>query len=268
MTAAAYMTSPARRGRLAKTLAAARYEYLMQVRRPAVWLVVVALIALRCSRPWPPGIGSGTVLSTLVGDWAMNFTMLAPIGVGVVLADRARRETRLGLDDLLGSTPTGLGPRWWGKALGATTATITPVLCCWMILLGYLVTQRGAAVIPLGIEAFAVVILPGLIFVSAFSLAVPNLIGAPLYRLGLIGYWFWGNMVGPGYGIPTPAGTPFEAIGEYPSGTWFHGAMFVAADRGISADAARACLSIAFLFVAAVAVLAITHVMLARRKQT
>jgi hypothetical protein len=62
----------------------------------------------------------------------MNFTMLCPIGVGVVLADRARREARLDLDDLLGSTATGIGPRWWAKAIGVTAATITPVAADWL----------------------------------------------------------------------------------------------------------------------------------------
>ncbi|TJZ97408.1 hypothetical protein [Actinacidiphila oryziradicis] len=256
------------RGWWAKTAGAARYEYLMQVRRPAVWLVVVGLIALRSSAPWPPELGSVTVHSTLVAEWAMNFTMLCPIGVGAVLADRARREACLGLCDLLGSTPAGIGPRWWGKAIGATAATITPVALCWAALLAYLAAQHGASVLPVGIEVFAAVILPGLIFISACSLTIPFLIGAPLYRLGLVGYWFWGNMVGPRYGIPTPAGTPFEAIGEYPVGAWFHGHMFDAADRGVHADTANATVSIAFLLISALVVLVVTHLVLNRRSQS
>jgi len=248
-----------------RMLGAARYEYLMQVRRPAVWLVVLALTGLRASRPWPASLSiSGTALRPLVGDWAIDFMMLAPIGVGVVLADRGRRESQLGLGDLLGSVPNGPGSRWWGKAAGATAATLTPVACAWAVLLGYLATQRGAAVIPAGIAAFAAVILPGMLFVAAMSLAVPLLIGAPLYRLGLIGYWFWGNLVGPRYGIPTLSGTPLEAIGEYPSGAWFGGQMFDAADKGIHATTADAALSIAVLLAAALAALAITHLVLSK----
>lgn len=44
-------TSAARHRWQEKTLGAARYEYLMQARRPAVWLVVLALIGLRALRP-------------------------------------------------------------------------------------------------------------------------------------------------------------------------------------------------------------------------
>jgi hypothetical protein len=261
--------APAARHRWpAKVLGAARYEYLMQVRRPAVWLVVLALIGLRMYHPWPLLSYSGTALHPLVGDLAFNFMMLGPIGVGVVLADRGLRESRLGLGDLLGSAPTGPGPRWWGKAIGATAATLTPVACAWAVLLVYLATVRGAGVIPLGIASFAAVILPGMLFVAAASLAIPQLIGAPLYRLGLIGYWFWGNMAGaPRYGIPTLAGTPFEAIGEYQNGYWFGGQMFDAADRGIPANGGDAVLSIAVLLAVSLAILALTHLVLAKRAE-
>ncbi|GAA1966211.1 hypothetical protein GCM10009838_24860 [Catenulispora subtropica] len=237
----------------------------MQVRRPAVWLVVVALIALRCSAPLPVNIGSITDHATLVSDWAGDFMELGPIGVGAVLADRVRREARLDLDDLLAATPSGIGPRLWGKAVGAGGATITPFALCWAALLGYLSTKHGAGVIPVGVEVFAAVILPGLVFVTAFSLTVPFLTGAALFRLGLFGYWIWGNMVGPDYGIPTPAGTPFEAIGEYPTGAWFHGFMFDARERGWNATTADAVISIAFLLLTALAALATTQFVLTRR---
>jgi hypothetical protein len=252
-------------GRWAKTRAAARYEYLMQVRRPAVWVVVIGLIALRLYSPWPVNLGSITDHTKLVGSWTYDFTMLGPIGVGAVLADRIRRESRLELSDLLTSMPTGIGPRLWGKAIGASAATITPFALCWAALLGYLTAQHGAGVIPVGIAAFVVIILPGLIFISAFSLTVPLLIGAPLYRLGLFGYWVWGNMVGPDYGIPTPAGTPFEAIGEYPAGAWFHSVTWTARERGVGTTGADAVISIAFLLLAALAALATTHYVLNRR---
>ncbi|WP_042397310.1 hypothetical protein [Streptacidiphilus carbonis] len=267
MTAVLERTAPptAAQGRLAKTVAAARYEYLMQVRRPAVWLVVLALITLRCASPFPPGFTSTTDHATLVADWAFNFIMLCPIGVGAVLADRARREARLELNDLLTSTPTSIGPRLWGKAIGAGAATITPVAVAWVGLLGYLTAQRGAGVIPVGLAAFAAIILPALLFVAAYSVTIPYLTGPALYRLGLFGYWIWGNMVGPRYGIPTPAGTPFEPIGEYPSGAWFHGVMFDAKQRGVHATGGEAVLSISFLLLAALAALAITHYVLSRR---
>ncbi|MCC9310825.1 hypothetical protein LN042_27775 [Kitasatospora sp. RB6PN24] len=249
----------------AKTVAAARYEYLMQVRRPAVWVVVLALIGLRCTSPYPDFDDSTTALPKLVADWAGNFIMLCPIGVGAVLADRVRREARLGLNDLLTSTPTGIGPRLWGKAIGAGAATTTPVAVAWVVLLGYLTARRGAGAIPVGLAAFAAILLPGLVFVVACSVTVPYLTGPVPYRIGLFGYWFWGNMLGPRFGILTPAGTPFEANGEYPAGAWFHGMLFDARQRGIVPTGVEAVLSVAFLLLMALAALVITQLVLTRR---
>lgn len=243
---------------------AARYEYLMQVRRPAIWIVAILLIA--AAAEGPGHMSAHASLGDLTASWAVTFNLFAPLGVGVLLADRGRRDTRLGLDDLLDATPAGLGPRWWGKALGASAATITPIACCWIVLLIDLATSHGIAVIPVGLLAFAAVALPGLCFVAACSLTIPLLIGPALFRVGFIGYWFWGNLLNTNrLPIPTVAGTPFEAIGEYASGGWFGGKTFEAPNRGVHLDSALAAWNVAFLIVAALAVLTATHFMLTRR---
>ena len=95
--------------------------------------------------------------------------------------------------------------------------------------------------IPLGVRTFGSALARPSLRFSAFSLAVTLLIGAPLYRLAFIGYWLWGNLVGPQYGIPT-LWNPFDAIGEYPVGAWFHGHMFDAADRHVHASTGDALL--------------------------
>ncbi|MFF2146554.1 hypothetical protein [Kitasatospora sp. NPDC058190] len=60
-------------------------------------------------------------------------------------------------------------------------------------------------------------------------------------------------------------GTPFEAIGEYPAGAWFHGVMFDARQRGITPTGGEAVLSIAFLLLMALAALVMTQLVLTRR---
>lgn len=265
------MTAAATRELLPRPLSgavrgAARYEYLMQVRRPAVWIVAVVLIAAAAAGPGR--LSAHASLGDLTASWAVTFNLFAPLGVGILLADRGRRDSRLGLDDLLDAAPAGCGPRWWGKALGAGAATVTPILCCWMVLLLDLARSHGLAVVPVGLLAFAAVALPGLCFVAACSLAIPLLIGPTLYRAGFIGYWFWGNLLNTKrLPIPTVAGTPFEAIGEYASGGWFAGKTFEAPNRGIHPDSVLAAVNVAFLVAAAVVVLAVTHFVLTRRRQ-
>lgn len=252
----------------AGVLGAARYEYRMQASRPAVWVVELALLAIVFVGAGPSSplhLGAHTPLADLAGSWALMLNFLTPIGVGVLLADRGRREHRLGLDDLLGATPTSPASRWWGKALGATAAAVTPVACAWVVMLAVLVAHRGPGVIPFAIAAFGAVILPGLIFVAAFSLALPLLIGPALYRMGLVGYWFWGNLLSPVHHIPTLAGTVFEPIGEYASAGWFGTHTLIAGQRGIHPDTALAALNVALLLAASLAVLASAQALYARR---
>ena len=116
---------------------------------------------------------------------------------------------------------------------------------------------------PLGLAAFAAVILPGLIFVSAFALSVPLLTGAPLFRVGFTGYWFWGNLTPPNF-VPTLAGTPFEPVGEYASGGWFGGRLIQALARGVHPGPGQAAVSVAVVLTAALIALAVPR-LVARR---
>jgi hypothetical protein len=121
---------------------------------------------------------------------------------------------------------------------------------------GHLTARHGPGALPLGLAAFAAVTLPGLIFVASFSLSVPLLTGAPLYRILFAGYWFWGNLTPPDF-VPTLAGTPFEPVGEYASGGWFGGHLVQAVARGIHPSAGQAAVSVAAVLAAALIALAV-----------
>jgi hypothetical protein len=253
-------------GWLPTMLASARFEFRMQVRRVAVWVVQLGLIGLVLSTAGPEGplqLRPGTPLPAVMATWALAVSMITPLGTGLLLADRGRRERRLGVDDLLDATPAGPGGRWWGEAIGATAATITPVACGWVALTGYLAARYGPAAVPPGLAAFAAVTLPGLVFVAAFALSVPLLTGAPLFRVGFTGYWFWGNLTPPNF-VPTPAGTPFEPVGEYASGGWFGGHLIQALARGVHPGPGQAAVSVAVVLTAALIALAVPR-LVARR---
>jgi hypothetical protein len=246
-------------GRLRTVAAVARFEFLMQVRRVAVWVVQLGLIGLVLLTAGPAGplqLRPGAPLPAVMATWALALSMITPLGTGLLLADRGRRERRLGVEGLLDATPAGPGARWWGKAIGATAATITPVACGWIALTGYLAAGHGLAAVPLGLAAFAAVTLPGLVFVAAFALSVPLLIGSPLFRVGFTGYWFWGNLTPPNF-VPTPAGTPFEPVGEYASGGWFGGHLIQALARHVHPGPGQAALSVAVVLIGALLALAI-----------
>jgi hypothetical protein len=206
---------------------ATRYEFRMQWRRRAVWvtLTLFSLLAFTgLSNPWdyPPE----TPLREVVARWALVVQSFMPIAVGVLLADRLPRDRRTHVDELLRALPAPSGGRLLGKYLGGTLGTLPPLLLVYAAGLGYLAVDRGASqlmpLIALGLAAFAAINLPGLLFVGAFSVACPAVLWVPLYQFLFVGYWFWGNLLGPdALPIPTLSGTWLTPIGQYPIAGFF-----------------------------------------------
>ncbi|MFL5653431.1 MAG: hypothetical protein ACJ8CB_04530 [Ktedonobacteraceae bacterium] len=75
--------------------------------------------------------------------------------------------------------------------------------------------------IPLALETFAAIVLPGILFIAAFSIACPAILWVPLYQFLYVGYWFWGNWLSPRFGIPTLSNTILTPGGGYISAGFF-----------------------------------------------
>lgn len=192
---------------------AARHEFLMQAQRKAMWPLVGGLALLPVIIPASYLSDRRFPLAAAVGQQALNLNTLAPVAVGVLLADRVIRDRRLRVDELLDSLPAPHGPRLWGKYLGVVGATALPLLLAWTVAIGQLLVLRhDAAVIPLAIGAFAAIVVPGILIVAAGALAFALWLGAPLFRVLFVGYWFWGNAI-PTQAIPTLAETWLTPIG-------------------------------------------------------
>src|SRR5579884_3714833 len=153
---------------------ALRYEFGMQLRRRAVW-VVLALCAALVLPLWVIWVSSdlhGSFSaethaylppdpSDAILTWAMFFTWLIPVGVGLVLADRLARDRITHVSEVLDTLPGSLGARLLGKYLGAVLATLVPVAVIYALVVGYVVVQVPRAdELPLAIAAFAAVVLP------------------------------------------------------------------------------------------------------------
>lgn len=229
------------------------YEFRMQLRRRAVWIAptVLALLTLVFTR-WDP---SATAPEAIV-RWAQDVQTLLPIGLGVLLADRLPRDRRLKVGELLETTPANGGGRLIGKFLGATLATVVPILAIYAVGVGGVLGERREwEGIPLALAAFAAVNLPGLLFVGAFSIAVPALVWVPLYQFLFIGYWFWGNALPQDQGIPTLNGTLLTPIGDQAAGLF--GVAGLSLLRPVPPW--QGALSIALLLASATAALAAGH---------
>jgi hypothetical protein len=211
--------------------ASLRYEFRMQVRKRSVWivpaltLVLFVLIGGSLLRDlFDPNERPPEARMAVVG-LAVQIHALLSIGFGCLLADRLIRDDRLRVAPILDATPAGPGTRLLGKYLGAGAATAVPIVVVYFgFTAAYAVHTGAPGAFGWALAACGVVILPGLLFVAAFALAVPLVMPAPLFRVLFVGYWLWGNVVGPDM-MPTLARTLIHPLGGYPLAALldFHG---------------------------------------------
>ena len=201
------------------------YEFRMQFRRLALWitfLCIALLFLLRGGFHFFLVFALNQPLLPLVAEWARSLNFLLPIAVGVLLADRLARDRRTKVDEVFTSMPGALSIRLAGKYVGSTLATLIPVFLIYSIGVGSILYQtHNVMTIPYALEAFATISLPGILFVSAFSIACPFLLWVPLYQFLFVGYWFWGNILSPGNGIPTLSATILTPVGGYMASGFF-----------------------------------------------
>jgi len=198
------------------------YEFKMQIRRRSLWIAYIGIAALlfrtmlnEIIHPQFFGL-TNAPLNTLVAALVFSTNLLLPIPLGVFLADRLPRDRRTRVDELFTSMPGALRTRIVGKYLGSTLATIIPMFVCYILLIGFLLYQTHDLLsIPLVAADFVLIVLPGLLFVAAFSIACPAILWVPLYQFLFVGYWFWGNALSPRTGIPTLSQTILTPIGTY-----------------------------------------------------
>ena len=212
-----------------------RYEFRMQVRRPVLWLVFLgfALLDLRAimsdlyDDPMFRTIYMHMSTFQLAATVTSLTNWLPPLGVGILLADRLVRDRRTRVDELLTTLPGTLRMRLLGKYLGVTCASLVPAFLLFLVMVGVTVWATGnVLLIPACLLCYMAIVLPGMLFVAAFSLACPVVIWSPLYQFLFFGYWFWGNMLSPHVGVPTLNGTILTPIGSVIANSFFSTGRF------------------------------------------
>lgn len=196
-------------------------EFRMQIRRRALWLAF-GFLAL-CTVPFVGGLPDllrlaphASVLAALC-RWSVLVNFLLLLGVAFFMADRLPRDRRTRVEELFATVADGLGARLTGKYLGSLGAALIPVTLWYGVGVGALAWHtQDAAAFAWGLVTYGALILPGSLFVGAFSLVFPALLGVPLYQLLFVGYWVWGNAFPPypHFPIPTLSGTILTPVGS------------------------------------------------------
>jgi hypothetical protein len=202
-----------------------RCEFRMQIRRPSLWItfaVFTGLLVLLFNqgpvvniRSYFVGLVAHEPLSKALANWCFNMMTYLPICVGALLANRLPRDRRTKVDELFTAMPTTLRTRLIGKFLGSTLATTLPMFVVYMAGVSYIAAlAHNPLALLLAVETFAVIALPGVLFVGAFSVTVPALLWVPLYQFLFICYWFW-NTLWFHADLPSLARTLLSPIGLY-----------------------------------------------------
>ncbi|HXR66764.1 MAG TPA: hypothetical protein VN729_12605 [Ktedonobacteraceae bacterium] len=189
---------------LSTLLGVARYEFRMQVKRPGIWITfaVVTFYIIFIAMGGPGEVSKDIKeniahlpLLIYMADFTYSVNQYLPIFFGCLLADRLVRDRRLKTEEIMNTTGASVGTRLLGKYFGNLCATIVPMLAVYAIVLCYIVyVAQNLMAIPMFLLTFVTIALPGLLFVTAFSLACPLFMPVSLYMFLYVGYWVWGNM--------------------------------------------------------------------------
>ena len=212
-------------------IGAIRYEFAMQIRRPSLWIglgLLAALIYFAGLRAVLDDPLRGKVLTHHddILYWTWSSMGLFTVGAGLLLADRFQRDRRTRVDEVLRTATAPISSRFVGKYLGATLATLVPIAVFYFGGVVYIAARWGDfGALPFSLATFALMGVPPILFVGAFSVACTTVLWQPLYMFLYVGWWFWANL-GSGTAIPMISSTylapeePYVAQGIFHFGTY------------------------------------------------
>ncbi len=245
-------------------LGALKYEFRMQARRKSVWIVTLLgslIVVTGLKNPW--NAAADAPIEVTIANWAVVCNAFLPIIFGVLLADRLPRDRRLRMPELFDSLPASPGARLFGKYLGSAIASTIPIFLVYAMGIIYVLNRwHDPKAILYALAAFAAINIPGLLFVAAFSISVPAILWMPLYQFLFVGYWFWGNLLSPSYGIPTLSTTVLTPLG----GNAASGFFGIESIIGQSESAWQGVASIIVLLACAAVALVMAHTYLSWRR--
>ncbi|MGH2501088.1 MAG: hypothetical protein ACRDID_01095 [Ktedonobacterales bacterium] len=207
--------------------AATRAELVMQWRRWGFWLtfgcVTAALLLLTAQAATfllhPPATSmyarAGYTRSELNNLITLNTTMYAAMFFGLVVAllvvDRLKRDQRVGMAEVQGSTPQGAIRYALGKCFGNYLATLLPTALAY-VLCALLAIALGWPILllPKFLLAFVLVFVPSSAAAVTLTLLLSSVAPVRIVQVGFTLLWFEFNLGlgwrALGYSILNPSG--------------------------------------------------------------
>lgn len=199
-----------------------RYEFFMSIQRKS-FLVIAILFSIFYVFLWlDTGIeidltsNLNQVLLSEAGQTIFFMNLFFPVVVGILSADRAVRDKKLGVREILRSSGVNNVIYVLGKYFGVVFSMLSVELLIAFIISTFLVLFNAWPVVFIAYNLLAVITLsaPGLFFIIAFSIACPLIMPLRVYQILFTAYWFWGNYLSPSIML-TISDTLLNASGKY-----------------------------------------------------
>ena len=252
-----------------------RHEIGMSLRRKGLWIAYGLLFIFHTVLLFsPPPIGEmvrGEVIARrqvwqVAGQFLLACNVFFPVVVGILSADRVRRDFQLGLRELQDSTPLSRHVYVPAKYLGALVSALLP-LFLWAMGIAAFLTLIGKAHASMLVAvpvAFLAITVPAFAFVVAFSLACPMVMPLSIYQILFTGYWFWANFIPPKL-FPTLNGTLLTPSGTFAQEGFFGGQVSRALTGAARHSPADAVANLVVLGLCSAAALALLDLYLGHR---
>ncbi|HEY7022499.1 MAG TPA: hypothetical protein VH349_15385 [Ktedonobacterales bacterium] len=206
------LAQPQRPGQWPAFGAVLRYEFLMQIRRVAFWIIfavgaIVPVIQFFNPQNFTHDANLAISQHSVVIIEITDIAGLVALATGVLLAGRVQRDRSLRVEEILKSARPTPMTRLFGKYAGATLASFIPAALLTALGTSVLVARyQDPNVIPLALAVAALTIIPATLFVGSFAIACGTFMWAPLFQFLFLGYWLW-EQLDPKGSIPTLNGT-------------------------------------------------------------
>jgi hypothetical protein len=236
------------------------YEFRMSIQRKGILIITILFSAfyiyiwLNMGGNFEVKEGIQNPLFAEAGQTIFGMNLFFPVVAGISAADRAVRDFKLGVRELLRATHLKNSTYILGKYFGVTLSflTIEMIVISLVSITAVLFLQWPAAFILYGLLSVLLISAPGLFFIMAFSLACPLVMPLRVYQILFTGYWYWGNFINPTV-MFTISDTVLNASGEFPM-TAFLGVLVSVDSPSVSTT--KAIANIAVLLLCAALVLA------------
>lgn len=202
-----------------------RYEFLMAVRSRFLWAASAPLVILASLfAATAPGRAEASSAS-IIASWALTLSLVATLGPGVVLADRFARLSRLGLGELLATSPVNMTARMAAALCASLTAALAPAS---LVLLGVgivvAISRRDIGALGWALTAIVLVVVPAALVLVSFAVAAASLVPVIFARIGVVIVWLWATIWNTALiPIPTVTGTLLSPLGDYVTTAWMNG---------------------------------------------